>query len=83
MNHNDRAGNRNDRREQLVAMWEKDKRGQAAVLSMCHGALPEGETLRAGMSIFDVILDEEFGKPANDATAPYSEGENTLHRDSA
>ncbi len=75
MNRIDHAVTREDRREQLVGMWARDKRGQATVLSLCHQALPEGETLRAGMSVFDVILDHEFGSQTED--------ESSLHRQSA
>ena len=52
---------RKERHDELVAMWRNGRKGQAAVLGLCHRALPEGETLRAGMSIFDTILDHEFG----------------------
>jgi hypothetical protein len=44
-----------------------------AVLKLCHRALPEGETLKAGSSIFEIILDEEYGKPASEPNAPVSE----------
>lgn len=55
---------RETRRQQLLAMWkERGKNGQAAVLSLCHQVLPQGESLRAGMSVIDVILDHEYGPP--------------------
>ena len=73
MNRIDSAATRDERREQLVAMWDRDKRGQAAVLSLCHSALPDGETLKAGMSVFDVILNDEFGSPSSEETRVQSD----------
>jgi hypothetical protein len=60
MNQHPENPNREERRDQLVAMWRQGKRGQTAVLGLCHQALPAGESLQAGMSIFDTILDHEF-----------------------
>ena len=56
---------REERREQLMEMW-RDRRGQSAVLRLFHGALPNGEVARAGMSVFDVILHSEFGEASKD-----------------
>lgn len=50
---------RNQRRSELKKMWE-DKYGRSVVLGMFHRAL-EGQPPRAGLSVFDVILDSEFG----------------------
>jgi hypothetical protein len=60
---------REDRRRELLEMW-KDRRGQNTVLSLFHDALPAGQSPRAGMSVFDVILQREFGDAAaeNEAT---------------
>lgn len=70
MTRHERNLTRQERHEELLATWRQGKRGQAAVLSLCHGALPEGKTLRAGMSIFEVILDHEFSPLATPADAP-------------
>jgi hypothetical protein len=59
------AGLREERREQLMEMW-RDRRGQSTVLRLFHGALPKGEVARAGMSVFDVILQSEFGEVPRD-----------------
>jgi hypothetical protein len=58
---NEQQATREERNDELVAMWRKGRKGQTTVLGLCHRALPEGQTLRAGMSIFDTILDHEFG----------------------
>ena len=65
MNSNHPA-TRDERRKELMTLWARGRAGQAVVLRLCHGAL-QGESLQAGMSIFDVILDHEFGKPADDS----------------
>lgn len=70
MNRNNSQVTREARREQLLAMWtERGKNGQATVLSLCHQVLPQGESLRAGMSVIDVILDHEYGPPQDSQTS--------------
>ena len=57
---------REDRKRQLLKMW-KDRKGQLEVLRLFHGALPKAEEPRAGMSVFEVILDSEFGEATSTA----------------
>jgi hypothetical protein len=53
---------REQREQELMRMWsDRGKGGQAGVLQLCHRILPPGESIRAGMSVIDVILDHEFG----------------------
>jgi hypothetical protein len=52
---------REQRYDELVAMWRSGKRQQASVLRLCHRTLPEGQSLQAGTSIIEKILDYEFG----------------------
>lgn len=70
MQINDVRTTRAQRRKELLEMW-KDRRGQVNVLSLFHRALPEGESARDGMSMFDVILRSEFGE---DATSDEHDG---------
>lgn len=74
MNRYDRPVTREERLEQLLDLWANGKRGQAAVLSLCHRALPEGQILREGMSVFEIILDDEFGSPDANQAAEYRTG---------
>lgn len=59
---------RQERRAELKQMW-RDKRGQSQVLTLFRRALPDNQEPSAGMCVFDVILDEEFG-PAGESPAP-------------
>ena len=63
MDPSGREAARAERRQELLDLWATGKQGEAVVLSLCQRALPKGETLNEGMSVFDVILDHEFGKP--------------------
>ena len=74
MARHEQKAKREERREQLVDLWRQGKKGQSAVLSLCHGALPEGAMLQAGMSVFDVIIDHEFGPRQDELTSPGSQG---------
>jgi len=78
MNLTENTTAREERRQELLAMWSRGKKEQAAVQSMCHNAMAPGEPLRAGMSIIDVILDHEFGKQepsSEESQEPTSEAE--------
>lgn len=56
----------NSRREQrfreLRRMWDT-KEGRDHVLSLFHQQLPAGHGAQPGTSIFQVILDAEYGPP--------------------
>ena len=60
---------REQHRMELMEMWH-DRRGRNVVLSLFHNALPNGESARAGMSVFDVILMNEFGQAPAEDRAP-------------
>ncbi len=71
MSRYDRPVTRQVRLKELLDLWAEGKRGQAAVLRLCHRVLPEGEMLREGMSVFEIILDDEFGKQDEEQTAQH------------
>lgn len=71
MSRHDHPVTRQERLEQLLDLWAQGRKGQAAVLSLCHRALPEGEILREGMSVFEIIFDDEFGKPVQEDATEY------------
>lgn len=53
---------RSERHQELLKLWQ-DRHLRNRVVSLFHRALPDGQTPEAGMSMFDVILNHEYGAP--------------------
>jgi hypothetical protein len=61
MSYNIDATSREERKAELTYKWNSGKKGQLAVLSMFHKISPTGEALRPGVSVIDVIVNDEYG----------------------
>jgi hypothetical protein len=66
MSTHTQSTSREERKAQLIYKWNCGKQGLMAVLSMYHKISPTGEALLPGMSVIDVIVEDEFGpEPAS------------------